>query len=135
MVEKIEIRKKELLYKGKTLEELKALETREFAKYVPSRERRTILRQFRKIEDFVSRSNKKVSKKTAIRTHQRDLVVVPKMLGMKIHIHNGKSFIPMEVTMEMLGHRFGEFAPTRVRVKHGSAGVGSTKGTKSKSKK
>ena len=54
MVEKIEIKKKELRYKGRTLEELKSLETREFAKYVGSRERRTILRQFREIENFVN---------------------------------------------------------------------------------
>ncbi len=135
MVEKIEIKKKELRYKGKTMEELKSLETREFSKYVASRERRTILRQFRKIEDFINRANKKLSKKTPIRTHHRDLIVVPKMLGMKIQIYNGKNFIPVEIVMEMLGHRFGEFAPTRARVKHGSAGIGSTKGTRSKAKK
>lgn len=131
----MEIKKKEVRYKGKTLEELKSLETREFAKYVESRARRTILRQFREIENFVNRANKKLSKKNPIKTHQRDLVVVPKMLGMKIQIYNGKNFIPIEVVMEMLGHKFGEFAPTRVRVKHGSAGIGSTKGTRSKAKK
>ena len=135
MTEKIEMKKKEALYKGKTLEELKALETREFAKYVGSRERRTILRQFREIEDFVSRANKKLANKKPIRTHQRDLVVVPNMLGMKIQIHNGQNFIPVEITLDMLGHRLGEFALTRARVKHGSAGIGSTKGTKFKAKK
>ena len=131
----IEMKKKELRYKGKTLEELKTLETREFAKYVDSRARRTILRQFREIENFVSRANKKQSNKKPIKTHHRDLVMVPKMLGMKIQIYNGNKFIPVEVVMEMLGHKFGEFAPTRARVKHGSAGVGSTKGTRSKAKK
>lgn len=135
MTEKIEMKKKEVLYKGKTMEELKSLETREFAKYVSSRGRRTILRQFREIENFVSRANEKIAKKKPIRTHQRSLVIVPKMLGMKIQIHNGKSFISTEVIMEMLGHRFGEFAPTRGRVKHGSAGVGATKGTKAQAKK
>ena len=135
MTEKIEMKKKELLYKGKTMEELKALETREFANYVDSRARRTILRQFREIENFVNRANEKIAKKKLIRTHQRSLVVVPKMLGMKIQIHNGQNFIPMEVIMEMLGHRFGEFAPTRGRVKHGSAGMGATKGTRAKAKK
>ena len=135
MTEKIEMKKKEVLYKGKTMEELKSLETREFAKYVGSRERRTILRQFREIENFVSRANEKIAKKKPIRTHQRNLVIVPKMLGMKIQIHNGKNFISIEVIMEMLGHRLGEFEPTRGRVKHGSAGVGATKGTKAQAKK
>ena len=129
------MKKKELRYKGQTVEELKNLDTREFAKFVESRARRTILRQFREIETFVSRSNKKMLNKKIIKTHQRDLVVVPKMLGMKIQIYNGNKFIPMEVVIEMLGHKFGEFAPTRTRVKHGSAGVGSTKGTRSKAKK
>jgi len=131
----MEIKKKETLFRGKTAEELKSLETREFANYVPSRERRTILRQFREIENFVSRANKKLTKKKPIKTHHRYLVVVPKMLGMKIQIHNGNKFVPIEITLEMLGHRLGEFAPTRARVKHGSAGVGSTKGTRSKAKK
>ena len=131
----MEMKKKETLYKGKTLEELKTLETREFADYVESRARRTILRQFREIENFVSRANKKLSKKKSIKTHQRGLVIVPQMLGMKIQVHNGKEFNPVEITMDMLGHRLGEFALTRGRVKHGSAGIGSTKGTKFKAKK
>ena len=57
------------------------------------------------------------------------------MVGMKIQIYNGKSFIPIEVVGEMLGHRFGEFAPTRAKIKHGKSGIGATKSTKGKSKK
>ena len=56
------------------------------------------------------------------------------MIGMKIQIYNGRDFVPVNITGEMLGHVFGEFALTRGRVKHGSAGVGATKGTKSKAK-
>ena len=130
-----ELKKKEIKFKGKTMEELKELDTREFAKFVGSRERRTILRQFREIEDFVNRSNKKLGKKKSIKTHQRDLVIVPKMLGMKIQIYNGKEFVAFEVTGDMLGHKFGEFAPTRGKVKHGSAGVGATKGSRALAKK
>ena len=135
MAERIELKKKEFKFKGKSMEELQALDTREFAKFVGSRERRTILRQFREIEDFVSRANRKLGKNKTIKTHQRDLVVVPKMLGMKIQIYNGKEFVAMEVTGEMFGHKFGEFAPTRGRIKHGSAGVGATKGSRSQAKK
>ncbi len=131
----MEIKKKEFTYKGMSIEELKKLDVREFAKYLRSRQRRTALRQFQKIEDFINRAREKQKKDKKIRTHQRDLVVVPQMVGMKISIYNGKTFVPVEVTSEMLGHKFGEFAPTRNRVKHGSAGLGATKGTKSKSKK
>ena len=130
-----ELRKKEIKYRGKTAEELKTLDTREFAKFVPSRDRRTILRQFREIENFVNRANKKLSKKKSIKTHDRYLVIVPKMLGMRIQVYNGKDFVSVEVTQDMLGHKFGEFAPTRGKVKHGSAGVGATKGSRAQAKK
>ncbi len=131
----IKLKKKEALYKGKTAEELKSLETREFANLVPSRQRRTILRQFREIEDFINRAREKLRKKKSIKTHQRDLVVVPKMIGMKIQIYNGRDFVSAEITQDMLGHKFGEFAPTRGRIKHGSAGVGATKGSRALAKK
>lgn len=130
-----EIRKKEFKFKGMNLEELKKFDVREFAKFVPSGNRRTILRNFQKIEDFITLAKTKENKNKRIKTHIRDLVIVPQMVGMKLNIYNGKEFIPVEVTGEMLGHKFGEFAPTRNRVKHSKAGVGATKGTKSKSKK
>ena len=128
-------RKKDFTYRGKSLEELQGLEVRELAKNLRSRQRRTVLRQFRKIESFVSKAKTKISKNKPIKTHQRDLVVVPAMVGMKIGVHNGKMFVPVEVVGEMIGHKFGEFALTRARVKHSKSGVGATKGTKSKSKK
>ena len=131
----MEIQKKQFTYKGKTTEELKVLDVREFAKLVRSRQRRTILRNFQKVEDFINQSKIKIERNKPIKTHQRDLVVVPEMIGWKIFIYNGNKFIPVEVTGEMLGHVFGEFAPTRARVKHGKTGVGATKGTKHKAKK
>ena len=131
----MELKKKEFLFRGKTLDELNSLEVREFAKYLKSRQRRAALRQFNEIEKFIARASKKVAKNKPVKTHSRDLVVVPKMVGMKIHIHTGRVFEPIEITGNMLGHRLGEFAATRQRTKHGSAGVGATKGSKFKSKK
>jgi small subunit ribosomal protein S19 len=131
----IETKKKEFTYRGKTVEELKKLDVREFAKFLESRSRRAALRQFQDIENFISRCRKKESKDKKIKTHKRNLIIVPQMVGMKMQIHNGNKFLPLEITGEMLGHRLGEFSPTRNRVKHSKAGVGSTKGSKSKSKK
>jgi len=131
----MELKKKEFTYRGKTIEELKKLDVREFAKYLRSREKRNVLRQFQKIEMFVERAKKKIKNKKPVRTHQRDLVVVPEMVGMRIQIYNGRAFISADIVGEMLGHKFGEFALTRTRVKHSKAGVGATKGTKHKSKK
>ena len=126
----MEIKKKEFTYRGKTLEELKKLDVREFAKYVESRQRRNILRQFHKIEDFVTRAKIKIAKNKPIKTHQRNLVIVPSMVDMKINIHDGKTFFPIQVTGEMIGHRLGEFALTRAKIKHSKAGVGATKGSR-----
>ncbi len=130
-----EIRKKQFTYRGKSVEELKKLDVREFAKYLRSRQRRTALRQFQKIEEFVNRAKGKIKRDKKIRTHQRDLIVVPDMVGMTIYVYDGRNFIPVEIVGEMLGHTFGEFSPTRKKVSHGSAGVGATKGTKFKAKK
>jgi len=131
----IESTKKAFTYRGKTIEELKTLDVREFAKYLKSKTRRVALRQFQDIENFVSRAKKKAEKNKQIKTHNRDMIIVPQLVGMKIYIHNGHEFVQIEIMKEMLGHRLGEFAPTRSKVKHGNAGVGSTKGSKSQSKK
>jgi small subunit ribosomal protein S19 len=127
--------KKAFTYRGKTIEELKTLDVREFAKYLKSRQRRAALRQFQEIEDFVSRTKKKTDKNKQIRTHHRALVIVPQLVGLKINIYNGHEFVPVEIAKEMIGHRLGEFAATRSKVKHGGAGVGSTKSSKATAKK
>jgi small subunit ribosomal protein S19 len=127
--------KKIFTYRGKTLDELKALEVREFAKYLKSRARRVALRQFQEIEKFVNDAKEKLERKKQIRTHKRDLIIVPNMVGLRISVYDGKQFVPVDVIGEMLGHKLGEFAPTRGKVKHGAAGIGATKGSKSQAKK
>ena len=129
------IQKKEFKYRGKNLEELKAMDTREFAKLLPAKPRRFVLRNFQEIEKFVSRCKTKESKKKKIKTHKRDITIVPQLIGMNLQVYNGREFVPMEVVGEMLGHVLGEFAPTRARIQHSKAGVGATKGSKHKSKK
>ena len=130
-----EIKRKEFTYRGKSLDELKKLDVREFAKYLKSGSRRTVLRQFQVIEDFISSAKIKISKNKPVRTHERSMVIVPEMVGMKLNIHDGRNFFPVIITGDMLGHRFGEFALTRGRVKHSKAGIGATKGSKFKAKK
>jgi len=130
----MELTRKQFTFKGKTLEELKGMGVREFANMLKSRRKRTILRQFQKIEDFINRAKEKISKNKPIKTHQRDLIIVPQMVGMKIGVHNGKNFEQVQVVGEMLGHVFGEFSLTRSKVKHGQAGIGATKGSKSQAK-
>lgn len=121
------IRTREKLYRGKSIEELKKMDTREFAKLVKANPRRAIMRNFDVIEKFVMKCDKLAAKNKPIRTHSRDLIIVPALIDRMIHIHNGKDFLRVKITHEMLGHRLGEFAMTRKFTKHGAAGVGATK--------
>jgi len=123
MIEK----KRQFTYRGKTLDELKELDVREFAKYLRSRERRSVMRHFDLIERFLKKCERAEAKGKSIRTHLRDLIIVPKMVGLAIYVHNGQNFSQVRITAEMIGHRLGEFAVTRKQVKHGAPGVGATR--------
>jgi small subunit ribosomal protein S19 len=115
---------KEFTYKGKNLTELKSMSLNDFAKLVPARARRKIKNGFR---DEEKKLLDKLSKKKEVRTHLRDMIVVPQMIGKKIHIHDGRSFIIVEIIPEMLGHYLGEFVFTRKRVQHSAPGIGATR--------
>jgi len=128
-------KKKVFTYRGKTLAELKEMDTREFARLLRANVRRTVMRQSDEIQKFINRCKNKIEKNKNIRTHFRYLVIVPKMIGFKISIYNGKTFIPVLIENEMIGHRLGEFSVTRNKVKHGSAGVGATRSSASRAVK
>ncbi|HNR32087.1 MAG TPA: 30S ribosomal protein S19 [Candidatus Hydrogenedentes bacterium] len=57
----------------------------------------------------------------AIKTWSRRSTVIPDMVGLTIAVHNGKTFIPVFITENMVGHRLGEFAPTRTFRAHAGA--------------
>jgi small subunit ribosomal protein S19 len=122
-------------FRGKLIEDLKALDVREFANLLTSREKRTILRSFQTIEKFIEKSKKDVAKNKIPKTHYREVPIVPAMVGWTVGVHNGKEFTQVKITEEMLGHRLGEFTLTRKAVKHGAAGIGATKSSSSMSVK
>lgn len=62
----------------------------------------------------------------AVKTHIRDMIVLPEMIGSVVGVYNGKSFNTVEIRPEMLGHYLGEFSITYKPVKHGRPGVGAT---------
>ena len=122
---------REFLYRGYTLDQLQTMSMDQFIKLLPSRQRRSLskrgltqaqLKLLAKIRKF-----KKLQIKKPIKTHARDMVILPEMVGLTIHVHNGKEFVPVEILPEMIGHRLGEFAITNKRVVHGRAGVGATR--------
>jgi len=116
---------RDFTYKGKSLDELRRMSVMEFAQYVPSRARRSLNRGFTQEQKKLLESIKKNDQN--IKTHARDMVVVPQMVGHKINIHNGKEFVPVMITEDMLGHYLGEFSLTRKRVAHNAPGVGATR--------
>ncbi|MBI2010979.1 MAG: 30S ribosomal protein S19 [Candidatus Colwellbacteria bacterium] len=64
-------------------------------------------------------ANLKPGDKTVIKTWSRASEVSPEMVGFTFGVHNGKEFVPVQVTEEMVGHHLGEFSPTRKFTKHG----------------
>ncbi len=119
------------MWQGKTVEEIKELELKQFMELIPTRARRSLKR------GFDDRQKKLVEEleagKDNIKTHCRNMVVLPVMLGKTIRVHTGKDFVPIMIQPEMLGHFLGEFALSRKMVTHSSAGVGATRSSKAAS--
>ena len=126
---KIEIgRRKEFLYRGYTLKELQKMNFEEFAKLLPARGRRTLKRGWD--EERMKTVRKIISSDKVVKTHRRDLIIIPQFVGKRVAVHNGKEFVEVEIKPEMLGHYLGEFALTRKEVKHSGPGVGATRSSK-----
>lgn len=116
------------LFRGKTIEDLQKMSLEDFSKLLPSRQRRALLRGFssdeKKFLEKLRKSNKPV------RTHMREMVIIPEMVFKKVLIHNGNTWVGVDIKPEMVGHRLGEFALTRKKVMHSAPGVGATKASK-----
>ena len=125
--------KKEFTYRGKTLEELNAMSLNEFALLIKSEYRRNLKRGIPHAQQVLL-DHIKVGRKK-LKTHSREMIILPQMVGRTIDVHKGNSYVPVMVTDEMLGRRLGEFAITRKKVQHGSPGIGATKGSKAASVK
>jgi small subunit ribosomal protein S19 len=72
-----------------------------------------------KLLDKIDKLND-ANQKKPIKTWARRSTITPDFVGHTFNIHNGKTFIPVFVTENMVGHKLGEFAPTRIFKKHGS---------------
>ena len=123
--------RRKFTYRGYTIEELRNMNLEDFTKLVPSKERRYLIRQkygdegkalLKKIQLAIEGKYNK-----PIRTHIREMVILPIMIGLTIHVYNGKEFIPIEIKPEMVGKRLGEFTISVRPVKHGMPGVGATR--------
>ncbi len=121
------VRAKEFAFRGYTFEDIQKMSLEDFMKVLPSRERRKLKRGLTEQEEILLR---KLRKKGQARTHCRDMLILPEMVGKVVFVHNGKDFVRVEIKPEMLGHRLGEFAQTRRFEKHSGPGVGATRSSK-----
>ena len=120
---------KKFTYRGYTLEELQKMPRDKFIELLPARQRRTLKRGFTQRQKKLLMKIEKARKgeKVRLKTHCRDMVVLPEMVGFTIEVHNGKEFTRVEIKPEMIGHYLSEFALTRKRVRHGAPGMGATR--------
>lgn len=130
--------KKEYSYRGKSLEELKKMDLKDLAKLLPARQRRSLTRGFSEMQKRLLLKIKKTKEgkyKKPIKTHCRDMIVLPEMVGVNIHIHAGKSFVQIELLPDMIGSYLGELTLTRTKVAHSAPGIGATKSSSAASVK
>jgi small subunit ribosomal protein S19 len=124
---------KEFSYRGHSLNSLTGMSMDEFINMLPSRQRRSLQRGLTPEQRILleklraAKEAQKQGKDVNIKTHVRDLIILPEMVGAKIAVHNGKEFVAMEIKPEMIGHYLGEFAITNKPVRHGTPGIGASR--------
>ncbi len=125
--------RKEFTFRGKTVAELQAMSHKEFSTLLTARAARSIRRGFTEPQKRVLKKLKE--NKNNIKTHCRDMIIVPEMVNKTIKIFSGKEFVPVLIMPEMLGHYLGEFVMTRKKVAHHAPGIGATRSSASLSVK
>ena len=121
---------KEFTFKGKTLEQLKAMKLEEFIELLTTRKRRTFNRGLKDKHKKFMKTLRESKGPKPIKTHDREMIIIPEMIGRRLAVHNGKEWTVVELQPKSLGHLLGEFAGTRKKVAHSGPGIGATRGTK-----
>ncbi|QZA87498.1 30S ribosomal protein S19 [Salinarchaeum sp. IM2453] len=124
----------EFTYRGYTLDELQDMNLEEVAELLPARQRRTIKRgldgERQKLLDEARSTTEEESAQDPVRTHLRNMPILPEFVGLTFAVHDGQEFNRVKVEPEMIGHYLGEFQLTRQTVEHGQAGIGATRSSK-----
>ncbi|HZW56349.1 MAG TPA: 30S ribosomal protein S19 [Nitrososphaerales archaeon] len=121
---------REYKYRGHSLDQLQGMSFEAFLQLLPSRQRRTLNRGIsdekkKLIEE--TRLAKEGKIKGQIKTHARDMVILPYMVGLTLHVHSGREFAALEIKPEMVGHYIGEYVITNKKVVHGTPGIGASR--------
>ncbi|MDA4130951.1 MAG: 30S ribosomal protein S19 [Thaumarchaeota archaeon] len=121
---------KEFKYRGFSIEQLQGMSFDSFLGLLHSRQRRSLNRGIsdekkKLIEETRLAKDGKI--KNPIKTHARDMVILPYMVSLSIQVHSGKEFVPLEIKPEMVGHYIGEYVITNKKVVHGTPGIGASR--------
>lgn len=121
---------KEFAYRGLQQAELEALPLERVFQLFNSRQRRSLTRGItdgkRKLISEI-KAAKAGTLKNPIKTHVRDLIIMPHMVDVTVNVFSGKLFTPVTIRPEMIGHYLGEYVITNKRVSHGAPGVGASR--------
>lgn len=125
---------REFKFKGYTPEQLQTLSIESLLPLLNARQRRSL---DKRVSTYMDDNKRKLREKIKLardrklkgqlRTHVRDMIILPDMVGLTIHVHNGKEFVQVNIKPEMIGHYLGEYSITNKRVQHGAPGVGSSR--------
>ena len=119
---------REFLYRGHTIDELRTMSMDDFIRLLPSRMRRS-LRRGLSVEQrtVIEKLRSSPPEGKPLRTHARDLIILPEMVGRTLLVHNGIVFVEVRITEKMVGRYLGEFAITNKPVRHGRPGIGASR--------
>ncbi len=117
----------EFKFRGYDLRELQKMNMDEFAELLDARKRRTIQRG---LSERQTKLLKKIRRNDHVKTQERDMIVVPEMVGKTIAVYNGQEYTDVEIEPEMIGHYLGEFTYNRQTVQHSAPGLGATRSSK-----
>lgn len=124
---------REFAYRGYTSTQLQQMSMDEFIRLLPSRQRRSLLKGLTNGQRILLKEIKEAKKapekgkKIIVKTHCRDMIILPEMIGLTLLVHNGKEFSSVEIKPEMIGHYLGEFASSIKKVVHGTPGIGASR--------
>jgi len=118
---------KEFTYHGLSKEELANIPNEKLFKLFTARVRRSLTRGINDDKRKLMEEMKDKNQKNPIKTHLRDTIILPYMVGVTVHIFSGKEFVPITITLQMVGHYLGEYVITNKRVNHGAPGVGASR--------
>ena len=121
---------KKFEFRGMPLSELEQLPLEKLFEMFPARQRRSLTRGItdgkRKLIEEI-KAAKAGKNKNPIKTHLRDLIVLPYMVGVTVNVFSGKEFQPVNIVPEMISRYLGEYVITNKRVTHGAPGVGASR--------